>query len=127
MPVPANDLIFAGGGGQVGVTCAMNPDQLICDLGNMAPGQVLSHTADFTVRTWDACHSATVTPQLTIQSDTTDPDTGNNVADLSFTATCSLCGNGVLDDGEECDYNDPAVPAGECDQTCHLTTPLPDY
>src|SRR3989338_4029762 len=40
----------------------------------------------------------------------------------------SNCGNGVLEPpDEECDFMDPDIPQGECDETCHLITPVPDF
>jgi|GEM_PF-5241809 hypothetical protein len=88
MPVPTNVLgRVIGGGGNAEVRCETNSDQLLCHFGNMTPGRQLSWSATYSVNT-NVCPSTTVTPQLTIQSDTADSDNSNNVASPSFTATC---------------------------------------
>ncbi|MFA5800314.1 MAG: DUF4215 domain-containing protein [Candidatus Peribacteraceae bacterium] len=44
-------------------------------------------------------------------------------------SSCTKCGNGVIDSdrGEVCDYADPNVPPGECDQSCRFTVPIPEF
>ena len=163
-----------------GLACQQNGNQTVCQIGDLQPGQQFTVALDLAIATQASCTtSSTITPLLSASSSITDPDSDNNTASPSFTATCptaacgngtvetgeecnepglscgtdqtcntntcacevsppqssassagnqSNCGNGVLEPpDEECDFMDPDIPQGECDETCHLITPVPDF
>jgi len=59
------------------IGCAEDPNGVLtCNLGTITSGSFKQYTVEVTV---DARTSGTITNQVSVTSDTTDPDTGNNV------------------------------------------------
>jgi len=106
-------------GGTIGVLAQAtdadgNPITYQWSIANPAVGSFAIPTAQNTTLT---CNSAGDNVVITVTANNGECDT---TLDTKISCVNALCGNGAVDPGETCDFNDPATPLcpADCTQVC---------
>ena len=107
--------------------CTNIPDDLLCDDGDVCTGDVCTLTGCqyHDNGLCQACCIADLCIDTTITDCLAQGGTPQGIGTTCAVVICTVCGNGVVEPGEECDGADDDACPGQClgDCTCHVELP----